>query len=233
MTTRIPQVPSPASAPPGQPGLLRPETPLGGAPAPRRRKRSLLVAGVLCVLIGSLAFAWMLRSAGNRSEVLALARDVPVGQALVAEDLTVAALPADPALAPVPASQKQQLIGQRAGVELRKGSLLTSSQLARGDLLKEGEELVAVAVERGRAPVDALSPGDSVKVVSTPAEGAAAAKTAAVPDEVVARVVKVGRANASGAVVVQVAVPGADGAVLAARSAGGRVAIVLVAKGRG
>lgn len=233
MSTRIPQVPSPSPATgaaegPGAP--LRPETPLGGAPAPRRRRRSLLVVGALCVLTGSLAFSWMLRSAGDRVEVLALSRDVPVGQELTADDLTVAALPADPALNPIPAGDKKSLIGRRAGTDLKQGSLLTSSQLATGSLLREDENLVALAVERGHAPIEALAPGDAVKVVSTP--GADGEESKAPPAEIEARVVKVGRANASGAVVVQVAVPGADSSLLAARSATGRVAVVLISKGR-
>ncbi|MFD5345666.1 SAF domain-containing protein [Streptomyces anulatus] len=192
-----------------------------------------MVVGALCVLVGALAFSWLLRSAGDRVDVLALARDVPVGQKLVAEDLVVAAVAADPALSPIPAADKQSLVGRRAGTDLKQGTLLASSQLATGDLLRDGEELVAVAVERGRAPVDALGQGDTVKAVSTPASDGAAAKAEAPPEAVTARVVKVGRANASGAVVVQVAVPSSDGALLAARSATGRIALVLVSKGRG
>ncbi|MCX4451691.1 SAF domain-containing protein [Streptomyces sp. NBC_01789] len=235
-STSIPQVPSPA-APASYGGAshepLRPDTPMGGTPVPRRRKRSLLVVGVLCVVTGGLAFSWMLSSAGDRVEVVAVARDVPVGQALVAEDLTVAALPADPALHPIPAGEKKSLIGRRAGIDLKQGSLLTSAQLATGSLLREGEDLVALTVERGHAPIEALAPGDDVKVVSAPAPDADADASKELPADIKARVVKVGRANASGSVVVQVAAASTDSSLLAAQSAGGHVSVVLVSKGRG
>nr|WP_202513423.1 MULTISPECIES: SAF domain-containing protein [unclassified Streptomyces] len=173
----------------------------------------------------------MLQSAGDRVEVLALARDVPVGQELVAEDLTVAALPADPALHPIPAGKKKSLVGRRAGTDLKQGSLLTSAQLATGSLLREGEDLVAVTIERGHAPIEALAPGDDVKVVSAPAADAETSEEP--PADIKARVVKVGRPNASGSVVVQVATPGSDSSQLAAQSASGHVSVVLLSKGRG
>ncbi|MDG4859294.1 SAF domain-containing protein [Streptomyces sp. T-3] len=228
MTTGIPQIPSPAPAVlPGAAGPLRPQTPIGGAPAPRKRGRSLLVVGVLLTLIGALGVALLVRNAGHRVDVLALARDVPVGQQIQAADLTVAALPADPALEPISADDKGQVVGRRAGVNLSAGTLVTRAQLMKGQALRKGEELVAVEVQRGKAPT--VQPEDAVKVVATPGKDEELSEKA--PPEILARVVEVGRPNASGAVVVQVAVPSADSSLLAARAATGRVAIVLSAKG--
>ncbi|MFI9358640.1 SAF domain-containing protein [Streptomyces lydicus] len=212
---------------------MRPETPIGASPAPRRRKRSTLVLGVLITLVGVLGTSMLVRSAGDRIDVLAVARDVPVGQEITAEDLTTAALPEDPALQPVKASEKDNVIGRRATAPLHRGELLANSQIHGGKTLPDGQELVAVEVQRGAAPSDALAPGDQVKVVSTPGkdEAAPASGAKSAPQEIEAKVVKVGASNASGAVVIQVAVASTDSAQLAARAATGRVAIVLSAKG--
>lgn len=227
--TSTPQIPAPTAAPP-----MRPETPIGASPAPRRRKRSTLVLGVLVTLVGVLGTSMLVRSAGDRVDVLAVARDVPAGQQIRAEDLTTAALPEDPALQPVKASEKDSVIGRRATAPLHRGELLASSQIHGGKTLPDGQELVAVEVQRGAAPSDALAPGDQVKVISTPGKDEAAPASGSKstpPAEIEAQVVKVGAPNASGAVVIQVAVAGTDSTQLAARAATGRVAIVLSAKG--
>lgn len=220
------QIPAPTAAPP-----MRPETPIGAGPVPRRRKRSMLVLGVLVTLVGVLGTSMLVRSAGDRVDVLAVARDVPAGQEIAAEDLTTAALPNDPALKPVKASEKSSVIGRRATAPLHRGELLADSQFHGGKVLPDGQELVAVEVQRGAAPVDALAPGDQVKIVSTPGKDEQVAKNAAAPQEIEAQIVKVGAPNASGAVVVQVAVAGTDSSLVAARAATGRVAIVLASKG--
>ncbi|MGI5262503.1 SAF domain-containing protein [Streptomyces angustmyceticus] len=222
------QIPAPTAAPP-----MRPETPIGAGPVPRRRKRSMLVLGVLVTLVGVLGTSMLVRSAGDRADVLAVARDVPAGQEITAEDLTTAALPDDPALQPVKASEKSSVIGRRATAPLHPGELLTDAQVHGGKTLPTGQELVAVEVQRGAAPVDALAAGDKVKIVSTPDkdEPASNSKSQTAPDEIAARIVKVGAPNASGAVVVQVSVASTDGSLLAARAATGRVAIVLASKG--
>ncbi|MFJ9855321.1 SAF domain-containing protein [Streptomyces sp. NPDC101150] len=220
------QIPSPTAAPP-----MRPETPIGAGPVPRRRKRSMLVLGVLVTLVGVLGTSMLVRSAGDRVDVLAVARDVPVGQEITVEDLTTAALPNDPALTPVKASEKSSVIGRRATAPLHRGELLADSQFRGGKVLPDGQELVALEVQRGAAPVDALAPGDQVKIVSTPGKDEQITKNASAPQEIEAKIVKVGAPNASGAVVVQVSVAGTDSSLLAARAATGRVAIVLASKG--
>ncbi|MEV0521834.1 SAF domain-containing protein [Streptomyces sp. NPDC050439] len=178
------------------------------------------------VLAGAIGFAGLLNASGERTDVLALARDVPAGQRITAEDLRVVALPKDPGLKPVSAAQKDTILGRRASAALSQGSLLTSAQLTGRGGLKPGESLVAVEVKRGMAPVDALRPGATVSLVTRPKEGEAIAKEPELA-EVRGRVVKVGAPASSGDAVVQVAVPDADSALVASDASAGRVAIVL------
>lgn len=223
-------IPSPAGASaPG--GALRPEA-LGISDPlpPRRRSRSRMAAGAMMVVCGALGVAWLVNSASDRADVLAVARDVPVGQKITAEDLRVVALSQDAALHPIPAGERDSIVGKRASVRLVAGSLLAEGQVSNGGGLRDGEELVAVEVKRGMAPVDALEPNDTVRIVSAPADGAQPSETAA-PDDVTGRVIKVGTPDTSGSTVVQIAVAKTESSGVAARAAAGDVALVLASKG--
>ncbi|MGW5736405.1 MULTISPECIES: SAF domain-containing protein [Streptomyces] len=216
-------------APPGG-DVMRPDLDIIDPEPPRRRRRSFMVIGAVMVLAGAIGFAGLLNASGERSDVLALARDVPAGQKITAADLRVVALPEDPGLKPVAAEKKDTILGRRAAAALSQGTLLTSRQLTGKGGLRAGEALVAVEVKRGMAPVDALRPGAAVSLVTRPKEGAVVGKEPGL-SRVTGRVVKVGAPAGSGDVVVQVAVSDADSGTVASDASAGRVAIVLKAGG--
>lgn len=192
-----------------------------GSPVRRQRRWSVVALCVVLAAVGALGASAAVTSAGHRVDVLAVARDVQAGQTLTAADLAVAAVSADPALAPVRASGRAAVVGRRATVPLRRGQLLTRSDVTAGGGLGDDQETVGVAVKRGLAP-DGLAPGDEVLAVTTPAAGG---KIPADPSSVPATVVSVGAPDATGVLVVTLAVL-SDGPVLAARAAAGQVAIV-------
>ncbi|GGV52571.1 membrane protein [Streptomyces spectabilis] len=219
----------PVPAPPGA-DVLRPDIDIADPPPPRRRRRSLMVLGAVMVLAGAIGFAGLMDASADRSDVLALARDVPVGKRLAAGDLRVVSLPDAPGLKPVPAKDKSTVLGRRAAAALSQGSLLTAGQLTGRGGLRPGEALVAVEVKQSMAPVDALRPGDAVQLVTRPEDGQAPGKRGGLV-EVAGRVVEVGAPAASGDVVVHTAVLEGDSAAVAADASAGRVAIVLKGKG--
>ena len=88
--------------------------PVAGAPRLRRRP-ALGIAGVLLVLLGGLATATLVGAAGDRVEVIAVARDVPVGTSVQPADLGVVRVAADPGLRPVPAGARDRIVGLVAG----------------------------------------------------------------------------------------------------------------------
>ncbi|MEV6796410.1 SAF domain-containing protein [Streptomyces sp. NPDC051320] len=216
------------AVPPGAGPLVRPDVEISDPLPPRRRRRSFMVIGAVMVLAGAIGVAGLLNASSDRLDVLVLAHDVPVGQKIGAADLRVVALPPEPGLNTTPATQRSKMVGRRAAVALSEGSLLTARQLAGNSTLRPGEELVAVEVKRGMAPVDALHPGDGIRLVTTPRDGEVTSDKTAAPKEVSGRVVAVGRPSTSGDVVVQVAVAQADSSSVAADA--GRIAIVLKAK---
>ncbi|MFD5425616.1 SAF domain-containing protein [Streptomyces sp. NPDC127084] len=217
-----PTVPRPASP-------ARPEVPITTtAPVKRERRWSVAALCIVLAMLAGLGAAAAVTSASDRTKVLAIARDVPAGQALTAADLVVAEVSADAALTPVPASQKASMVGKRPSVDLRKGGLLTTSQLAEGTGLGDDKQQVGVQVKKGQAPAGTLSPGDKVLAVTTPAQGEqqTAKEADAPPSTVNAVVVTVSRPDASGNVVVNLAVATTDGPLLATRAAQGRIALV-------
>ncbi|MGW2016839.1 SAF domain-containing protein [Streptomyces sp. NPDC001927] len=217
-----PAVPRPATP-------ARPEIPITtSAPVKRERRWSVAALCIVLAVVAGLGAAAAVTSASDRIKVLAIARDVPAGQALTTADLIVAEVSADAALAPVPATQEASMVGKRPAVDLRKGGLLTISQLASGTGLGDDKQQVGVQVKRGQAPAGTLAPGDKVLAVTTPAQGEQPiGKDAEVPPSTInAVVVTVSRPDASGNVVVNLAVSPADGPLLATRAAQGRIALV-------
>ncbi|MEU8708627.1 SAF domain-containing protein [Streptomyces sp. NPDC048565] len=222
---------SPAAAPtvPRPTSPSRPDIPITTAP-PVKRERRWSVAALCIVLaaVAGLAAAAAVTSAGDRTKVLAIARDVPAGQALTPADLTVAEVSADARLTPVPAADRSAMVGKRTAVDLRQGGLLTSSQLAAGTGLGDDKQQVGVQVKRGQAPAGTLSAGDKVLAVTTPAQGEQTDPTdaEAPPSTIKGAVVSVSRPDASGTVVVNLAVAPTDGPLLATRASIGRIALV-------
>ncbi|MEV0889507.1 SAF domain-containing protein [Streptomyces microflavus] len=224
-----PTVPRPAA-----PAASRPDLPITTtAPVKRERRWSVAALCVVLAAVAGLGAAAAVTSASDRTKVLAVARDVPAGQALTAADLVVAEVSADAALTPVTAGQKASMVGKRAAVDLRKGGLLTASQLATGTGLGDDQQQVGVQVKRGQAPAGTLAPGDKVLAVTTPAQGEQQPGEAeAPPSTISAVVVTVSRPDASGSVVVNLAVANKKGPLLATRAAQGRIALVREPRGQ-
>ncbi|MFD7748027.1 SAF domain-containing protein [Streptomyces sp. NPDC059698] len=224
-----PTVPRPAA-----PSAARPELPITAAvPVKRERRWSVAALCVVLAAVAGLGAAAAVTSAGDRTKVLAVARDVPAGQALTEADLAVAEVSSDAALGPVPAGQKTSMLGKRTAVDLRKGGLLTATQLTAGTGLGDDKQQVGVQVKRGQAPAGTLAPGDRVLAVTTPAQGEQQAGAAEAPPSTIgAVVVTVSRPDASGNVVVNLAVAQNKGPLLATRAAQGRIALVREPRGQ-
>jgi hypothetical protein len=199
-------------------------------PPPRRRRRpALLALAVTMVVLGALGATYLATSLGQTSPVIALAREVPWGQAITAADLVEARISPDPALQPIPYGDRNQVIGMVAATTLTPGSLLTRDALTDQRLPAPGQQLVGVGVSTVQLPTTALRPGDDVLLVPVAAGNAPAATEAGAPGVVDATVVQTGPPGTDGRRVVDVLVAAADGPDVAARAAAGLVAIVVVA----
>lgn len=206
--------------PPGDPGLFQ-----RWSPARRRRRGMFALLGVVLVAAGGLVGSQLVMASGDRSAVLAVTRPVPYGAVIRDEDLTVARVGLDPALHPVAASRRGEVVGRFAATELRPGTLLTSGQVTTTLLPGPAAELVGVAVKASQLPARPLHTNDRVLIVSTPPQDGD--PPAGQPPSMEATVVSVGTPDENGVRVVDVRVAAGTGPSLAARAATGRIAIVV------
>ncbi len=197
----------------------------------RQRRRPWVFA--LCaalVAAGALGVAFAFTSVNDTQEVLVVSRDIKRGETIEAGDLAVVRVSVDPALTPVPGSQKAELEGSRAAVDLWAGTLLTEQAVTDNLVPGEGESLVGISLTPAQMPSEPLYGGDVVRIVTTP--GDQGEITDKEPVTIEATVVGVSRVEETGETVVDVSVPEAEAADLAARAATGRVALVLDARER-
>jgi hypothetical protein len=198
----------------------------------RRRRPGVIALSLALIAAGGAGVAVLLLQVGNRTEVVTVVRDVHVGQVVTEDDLGKASIALDPAVKAVRAGDLDSVVGKRAAVELKPGSLLAPSQVTKDSLVKAGEQLVPIGLKPEQVPATALAPGQKVQLVHVPAHGQeGTGKTSDAPLETIeGRVVKASSAApGTGVVVVDVATSVADGPTAAAWVSAGTLRLVLAA----
>jgi len=194
--------------------------------APRGRRRpGLITAGAALTMLGALTAVWLVASAGDRTGVVVVARDVPYGTAITPDDLTVAQVSVDPVVKTIPADDVGSVVGMVAAVDLTAGSLLALEQVAVAGPPGPGEVIVPMAVGGERLPAGGLSAGDNLLIVDTPT--ADADPPSEPPRTFEVTVARVGSPDLNGVSVIDVIAADNDGPALAARAATGRFALVV------
>lgn len=210
---------------PGQPTAAGPVAPPKVLRS-RRRRPGVIALSVALIASGGLCGAVLFTTTGQRTDVVTVAREVPVGSVITEQDLGEASISLDPGLKTVKVEDRGGIVGKRAAVDLKPGSLLARNQITDKALVGPGEQLVGVSVKPSQVPATALAPGQQVQIVSTPGQGEEPGTK--LPEAIEATVVVVGKpTQAAGVVTVDVAVAATDGPSLAARAATGNVAIVV------
>ncbi|MFI0410599.1 SAF domain-containing protein [Actinomadura sp. 3N508] len=194
----------------------------------------MIAAAVLLSILAVATNMYLFRSSGDRVSVVRVARDVAAGHQITQADLDRASVAVAPSVTVIPGRQLGQVVGQRAAVGLRKGTLLAASQLTTQQSPPAGRALVAVPLKAGAMP-PGLAPGWGVRVVFTfgtqgqePVAGASQGRvqTTALRD-VVAVVDEVDGPDGEGAMTVSLMVPDADSSVVARQAAAGMVVLVV------
>jgi len=191
-----------------------------------RRRPAFVVAGIAMVVIGALAAVWLVTSAGHRTDVVAMARDVPYGETITADDLTTTAVSVDAIVPTIPAGEARAVIGHVAARALSEGSLLARSDVTSEGVVGSGQVLVPVPLTVERVPAGGLAVGEDVLVIDAPPQGAD--PMPGTPQSFEATVARVGEPDINGLVVADLVANAADGPALAARAATGRFALVVL-----
>jgi hypothetical protein len=221
------------STPTGVDGTLNAQGPAATplAPPPKLRRRPALVAAAIgAICIGALLAGWAWTATTNTQEVLVARHSIERGSVIEADDLARVRLSADPALKPVAGSELDQVVGQRAAVDIAEGGMLTPGSFTDAVVPGEGQSVVGVALTPAQAPGLELQYGDKVRVVATPAQGDGLPPGAPLTSD--ATVVGVHISDESGQTVVDLLVAKADAAVLATRVATGNIALILDSRER-
>jgi hypothetical protein len=196
----------------------------------RRRRPGVIALSLALIAAGGAGVAVLVLQVGHRTQVVTVVRDVQVGQVLTERDLGRASVALDPTVKAVRADDLDEVVGQRAAVELRPGSLLAPSQVTRDSLVRPGEQVVPIGLKPEQVPASALVPGQKVRLVHVPAQDAAdTGRTPGVaPQTLAGRVVKASQAApGTGVVVVDVATAANDGPTVAAWVSAGTLRLVL------
>ncbi|MBA4866220.1 flagella basal body P-ring formation protein FlgA [Streptomyces sp. PSKA54] len=196
----------------------------------RRRRPGVIALSLALIAAGGAGVAVLLLQVGHRTQVVTVVRDVQVGQVLTEQDLGKASVALDPAVKAVRGDDLQSVVGKRAAVELKPGSLLAPSQVTKDSLVKPGEQLVPIGLEAEQVPATALVPGQKVQLVHVPAQGGTdtGKQSGTAPETIAGRIVKASKAApGTGIVVVDVATSATDGPTVAAWVASSTLRLVL------
>ncbi|WP_162251544.1 MULTISPECIES: SAF domain-containing protein [unclassified Nocardioides] len=196
------------------------------SPPPKLRKRpALIVAGVAVTAFGCLLGAWAWSATTNTVEVLAARDTIHRGEMITAEDLQRVRINGDPALEPLAASAYDDIVGQRAALDVAAGGLLTAESTTEESLPPQGQSIVGISLTPAQVPALPMHGGDKVRIVLTPGtDGDVSAGSAQFTG---AEVVDTSLDETTGNTIVNVLVPYGDAGLLAARAATGNVALIL------
>jgi len=219
-TATIPSQPPVGSSRAGGAGLL-------GTALPTRERHNGRIALALVLIVGLAGGgAYLYSSAGSKTPVVEVVRQVQVGQALQRADLTTIDVSG-----PVTAfggARLEELVGRRAAVTLVPHTLLQKAMIAQGQTLQTGQAQVGVAVTSGQIPADGLEPGDVVRVLRLPDKNAAGASVPAVLAARATVFSSVPDPTTNGSTLLTLVVLDANSNQIAAASGAGLVALVKV-----
>nr|WP_122788289.1 SAF domain-containing protein [Cutibacterium modestum] len=146
-----------------------------------RRRPVFVAAGIAIVVVGALLIAQLIHAGQTENRVLEVRSDVGRGEVIRDTDLVAVTVGQVGNVSTVPADQLDALVGKRAAVDLRSGSLLPAGAIGAADTVPApGKSLVGLKLAPGQVPIGDLTAGAKLRLIQTSAlNGSATATDAA------------------------------------------------------
>ena len=146
-----------------------------------RRRPVFVAAGIAIVVVGALLIAQLIHAGQTENRVLEVRSDVGRGEVIRDTDLVAVTVGQVGNVSTVPADQLDALVGKRAAVDLRSGSLLSAGAIGAADTVPApGKSLVGLKLDPGQVPIGDLTAGAKLRLIQTSAlNGSATATDAA------------------------------------------------------
>ena len=146
-----------------------------------RRRPVFVAAGIAIVVVGALLIAQLIHAGQTENRVLEVRSDVGRGEVIRDTDLVAVTVGQVGNVSTVPADQLDALVGKRAAVDLRSGSLLSAGAIGAVDTdPAPGKSLVGLKLAPGQVPIGDLTAGAKLRLIQTSAlNGSATATDAA------------------------------------------------------
>lgn len=146
-----------------------------------RRRPVFVAAGIAIVVVGALLIAQLIHAGQTENRVLEVRSDVGRGEVIRDTDLVAVTVGQVGNVSTVPADQLDALVGKRAAVDLRSGSLLSDGAIGAADTVPApGKSLVGLKLAPGQVPIGDLTAGAKLRLIQTSAlNGSATATDAA------------------------------------------------------
>lgn len=206
----------------------------GSAPAVRRQRRLPLVAGALTLIaVAGLGGGALIVKAGNTHPVVAITATVTRGDVIQRNDLRVVDVGGAHGLRTVAGDQLDSIVGKRAATDLPAGTLLPQGAATADLVPHQGKTLVGLQLKPSQLPATTLQTGDTVRLVTLPADQAGAVSqqgSSALP--IAATVIGSEPGPDNQTTRVDVEVPSDVAANLSVNAATGRVALILDSRER-
>jgi hypothetical protein len=132
----------------------------------RRVRAGSLALATMLLALGAALSGLALVSVARTANYLAVAKAVPIGAEIVAEDLKTVELRLGSGLSAIPARDINAVVGKRAAVALVPGTLLVRDALTDKELIGPGQAQIGLGVKKANLPATSLHPGDSVLIVA-------------------------------------------------------------------
>jgi len=192
-----------------------------------RRRRTHLLAVLVLVLVGGLAAVYIVDQLQTQNRVIQVQANLPRGTVITVTDLAEVTVGSIQGVSTVPADQLTTLVGQRATIDLAKGSLLPAGGVGAVAVPAAGHTLVGIRLDQGRVVVGDVAIGSKMRlIVTAPQGGDPAFKDGNSGRQFAAVLMESTPALDGAATLINVQVAQKDASLVAQLAATGRIAVV-------